>query len=429
MDPAEAMASPLDWSVFANQGRWKPYPHLVRLGWDVYRLCTYPKFNRLLVVEPPRHGKSYFISRNTPTWYLKRNPDDWVISAGYGDQLTRRWGRAVRNQLDEYSWMDGIRSDPRHRAADNWGVEGREGGMMAVGTGGGITGYGAKLFLMDDPIKGHEAAGSITQRDKLWEWWVSDARSRMEPGGKILLIQTRWHEDDFAGRILKEMEVGGEHWHVHHMAALSDEHGKPLICTESNVGEGVALCPERYSVDDLWKIRKEIGAYHFNCLYQGCPTHAPGQFWDPVLFNESIWVDSIPATQTRYCVIANDPSLGKDQKRADYNAVVALSTSDADLIYVDCEMERCGAYGSIEMMSRLIDRLPQKPHVIAVESVAFQSVLCDILRPALQNSGIPRGSLASTPPLICCTRSSATVSWSKNSGRVSPIWEGVLCTQ
>jgi len=232
------------------------------------------EIRRLMIFMPPRHGKTELAGIRFPAWYLGRHPDHPIIFASYSASLAQGKSRECRNLVESrpyqnvfgrFSCVDRPVSlaDDR-RAVQAWAIEGRRGGMLASGVGGGITGYGAKLFIIDDPHKNRQEANSATIRDAIWGWYGSTARTRLEPGAAVILIQTRWHQDDLAGRLLRlaGSDPKADQWAVLHMPALTEE--------------GEALWPERYPVQELERIKATIGSWEFEALYQGRPRPREG---------------------------------------------------------------------------------------------------------------------------------------------------------
>lgn len=226
------------------------------------------EISRLTISMPPRHGKSSLASQIFLAWYLGRHPDRSIITATYGQELSDDFGRRVRNFV----------SDPLHRAIfpgfrladDSTSVRRFNttlgGSYYAVGRGGAITGRGADLLVIDDPIKDAAEAHSETIRRGLHEWYTTVAYTRLQPKAPIVLVQTRWHEDDLAGRLLREHP---ENWTVLSLPAIAET-------DESFRRAGEALWPQTFSIEDLEKIRVEIGGRAFNSLYQQRPAAASG---------------------------------------------------------------------------------------------------------------------------------------------------------
>ena len=169
---------------------------------------------RLAIFMPPRHGKSILTSEFFPAWYMGRNPDKFIICSTYAQDLADDFGRKVRNQLQDKQYEDLFPN--AHLSTDSASVRrfhtSRGGVYFAVGAGSAITGRGAHLLLIDDPIKGREEADSQAMRKNLLDWYRATAYTRLMPNGSVILIQTRWHEDDLAGWILKE--TGHEGWDI-----------------------------------------------------------------------------------------------------------------------------------------------------------------------------------------------------------------------
>jgi predicted phage terminase large subunit-like protein len=226
---------------------------------------------RLLLTMPPRHGKSEFASKYFPAWFLGTQAHKRVILASYEADFASSWGRKVRDLLSEHGpecFGISIRSDSS--AADRWEIDKHGGGMQTAGVGGPITGKGADLLVIDDPVKNAEEAQSPTYREKQWDWFTSTAYTRLEPGAAVVLIQTRWHADDLAGRILANP---AEPWEVINLPALAED-DDPL-----GRQPGEALWPNRYDADALGKIKATIGTFWFSALYQQRPTPREGSFF------------------------------------------------------------------------------------------------------------------------------------------------------
>jgi len=226
------------------------------------------QIQRLMIFMPPRHGKSLLSTRFFPAWYLGRHPERFIITVSYGQELADDFGRGVRNLV----------SDPLHRAIfpgfrladDSTSMRcfntTSGGSYYAVGRGGPITGRGAHLLIIDDPLKDREEAQSETIRRTLHEWYASVAYTRLQPGAAIVLLQTRWHEDDLAGRLLREHSAG---WEVVSLPAVAET-------DESFRRTGEALWPQKFPLDVLEQIRVAIGGAAWASLYQQRPAAAEG---------------------------------------------------------------------------------------------------------------------------------------------------------
>ena len=227
------------------------------------------KTKRLMVFMPPRHGKSLTASCIFPAWFLGRNPGRSVITASYGAELAEDFGRRVRNFM----------SDSLHAAifpectlaADSAAQRRFDttagGSYYAVGRGGAVTGRGADLLLLDDLLKDSEEARSETIRRSMHDWFQHVAYTRLAPGGALVLIQTRWHQDDLPGRLLREHP--DENWHVINMPAIAEADD------EFRKG-GEALWPERFPVEVLKGIRSAVGGSAWDSLYRLQPSASEG---------------------------------------------------------------------------------------------------------------------------------------------------------
>lgn len=264
------IASPLLFATNASEGKWKPQRHLAYIDRKITDAIAGRGSKRLIVTIPPRHGKSLFISQWFPAWHIGMYPAKRVILASYEAEFAGTWGRKARGVLEEHGHWFGVQVDPSSRASSRWGVSGYAGGMQTAGAGGPLTGSGADVLVVDDAIKNAEEAYSDTIRNKIWDWWLSTAYSRLEPGGIAIVLHTRWHEDDLIGRLIREMESGGEQWEVINFPAIAEEHDV------LGRAPGEALWPERYGVADLERIKNTVGPYWWSALYQQRPAPLEG---------------------------------------------------------------------------------------------------------------------------------------------------------
>lgn len=218
---------------------------------------------------PPRHGKSELVSVFLPAWWLGDRPDDRVILASYESDFAASWGRKVRDVLDEYGpSLFGVNLRADSQAAHRWDIEGRRDGRICAGVGGAITGRGANPLIVDDPVKSPEDAQSDALSSKVRDWWRGVARTRLEPGGAVILVMTRWSEGDLAGRLLAEQQ--GERWEVLNLPALAEE-DDPL-----GREPGQPLWPERFDLADLEATRRALGSYLWTAFHQGHPAPLEG---------------------------------------------------------------------------------------------------------------------------------------------------------
>src|SRR5919202_5572422 len=148
---------------------------------------------------PPRHGKSEFLSKYLPAWYLGTYPDRRVILASYSDTFAAEWGGKARDLLEQHGHLFGVKVRSDSSARDRWEIAAHAGGMVTAGAGGGLTGRGGHLVVVDDPVKSQAEALSDVIRERTHGWFRNVLLPRLEPGGSVILVMTRWHQDDLAG--------------------------------------------------------------------------------------------------------------------------------------------------------------------------------------------------------------------------------------
>lgn len=228
---------------------------------------------RLMITMPPRHGKSQLVSRLFPAYALGRCPDLNIIATSYAASLATSFNRDIQRIIDSDNYREVFPSvrlgtgkmGDASRHSDFFEIAGRSGSYLSAGVGGGITGRGGEILIVDDPFKDHEDADSETIRNRVWNWYTSTLYTRRSPGAGIIIINTRWHCDDLSGRLLEAEKRGeGDRWECINFPAIA-EHDEP------HRKQGEALHPERYPLKDLLQIQKAIGSRDWNALYQQHP--------------------------------------------------------------------------------------------------------------------------------------------------------------
>ena len=231
-----------------------------RLLLDRLDLLRTGKIDRLMVLMPPGSAKSTYASVIFPAWWLARHPGHAIIAACHTNNLATHFARRVRNLAAEHAAELGYEITPTQRANTDWTTT-SGGGYFAAGVRGPVTGRRADLVLLDDPIKSHAEADSVVLRDNLWDWYRSDLLTRLKPNGRVVLIMTRWHEDDLGGRVLDSPDG----WDVLKLPALA-EAGDPL---GRRLGE--PLWPEWEGAAALARKRAAVGPRVWSALYQQDP--------------------------------------------------------------------------------------------------------------------------------------------------------------
>lgn len=309
---------------------------------------------RLMLLVPPRHGKSTLASISLPSWHLGHMPHHEIINIGYNLELPTRFSRRVREIVSspEYAAIfPDTQLDPRSQSVEAW-LTTEKGGFTAAGVGGGITGKGAHVLIVDDPIKNMEEADNFTTREKLEDWFFAAAYTRLAPGGGILLIETMWHDDDLAGRLMSKMQYQdmADQYEVIRYPAISEQYeyrhrhtfeihrteeplpeGEALQSHELLRKPGEALHPERYSLAFLEQVKaQDNGGRIWSALYQQDPVPREGLFFKEDCFHMA---PAMPSKEHRRYYMAWDFAISQKQ-RADWTVGVTLMQDDKDNLYV-----------------------------------------------------------------------------------------------
>lgn len=349
---------------------------------------------RLMIFMPPRHGKSELASRRFPAWFLGRNPDRSVIAASYNSELATDFGREVRDIVASrlFTNVFDVKLSENSQAAGRWHTNGR-GGYVAAGVGTAVTGRGAHVLLIDDPFKDRVEADSEVTREKVWRWYTSTAYTRLEGDvapealddddiwndflediqtgdaeafeGAIVLIMTRWNEDDLGGRLLAAEAKGGDQWEVLDLPALNDK--------------GEALWPQKYSAERLERIKKAIGPRDWSALYQQRPSPDEGTYFRREWFKRHAAADPKTASAGRHVYITSDFAVSEG--RGDYTEHGVWGYGHDETLY---QLDWwSGQTASDEWIERLIDMVAKwKPLCYFGE----QGVIEKAVRPMLTRS-------------------------------------------
>ncbi|MCB0134197.1 MAG: terminase family protein [Caldilineaceae bacterium] len=334
---------------------------------------------RLMLLMPPRHGKSELASRMFPSWHLGRFPDHEFIACSYNVSLAMSFSRKVKEVMSDpvYQGIFETRLHPDFQAAEEWAISGHRGGYVAAGVGGGITGKGAHVLTIDDPIKNAEEAASADLREKLWEWYTSTAYTRLAPGGGVLIIQTWWHDDDLAGRVQQAMKDDPEadQFEVVKYPAIAEadewldmatqelirvEHSEPALVNDEDPDQvaqvssaaakrapdapegtactlkllrpkGGALHPERYNLRRLRQIKRTLPTQWWSALYQQNPVPDEGVYFTKDMFRQA----APPRLSESYVCVAFDFAIGEKQQNDYTVGTVSLLDSDDMMHFVD----------------------------------------------------------------------------------------------
>lgn len=302
---------------------------------------------RLIINMPPRSGKSELASRVFPAWHLGRNPKHEVIACSYAGSLANDFSKKVR----------GLLRDPRFTtvfpdvelAKDSQSIEvwntNHGGGYVAAGVGGPITGRGAHILVIDDPLKNREDAESESTRQSIWDWYTSTAYTRLAPGGGVIVMMTRWHDDDLGGRLLNAMDNGvGDEWRVVRYPAIAEH-------DELFRDAGEALHPERYPLKALERIKRTIGPRDWSALYQQNPVADDGDYFRRDDF-QFFLPDELPPLEEMNFYTAWDLAIGQKEMN-DFTVGITVGVDRKDDIWV-VDVQR-GRWGSLEIIEKMLE--------------------------------------------------------------------------
>lgn len=329
------------------------------------------------------------MSRWFPAWHIGTNPDDRIILASYEASFASEWGRKARELITEHGKeYFGVRVRENVAAREHWevdkayrvgeAVEWRpaEGGMHTAGIGGGLTGRGGDIVIIDDPIKNAQEAFSATIRENVWDWFDSTLMTRLEPNAAVIVIMTRWHEDDLAGRLIERSEAGGEHWDVYNLPALAEEND-PM-----GREPGAALWPERYDEKRLEEIKADRGEYWFSAMYQQRPIPVGKALFSRVntrrytYENNAYWLHQpdgsrlpvLPQSLTKFATVDLAASL---KETADFTVISTWGmTPQRDMLLLDSVRVRLEGPDQTPLMRDVW--LTQRPAAFYIEATGYQ---------------------------------------------------------
>lgn len=355
-----------DYLVMVHHGHYKILRHTDLVVQYLQRIADGEQLN-LLIEMPPRHSKSMTVTETFPSFFLSKNPDKKVITAAYSDGLAKKFGRLNRNKFSEFSHLFGLGLADDSKSNTQWSINGKLGQMIATGIGGSITGEGADLMIIDDPIKNSKEARSKTIRDNIWAEWEATLSTRLQDNASLIIIQTRWHEDDLTGRMLSQSPRDFIRLRLPAIAEDEDD----LLGRE--IGE--PLAPE-LGYDEEWALQKEmeVGSKVWSSLYQQRPAPESGDIIQREWFN---YYTVLPARLDRI-VISWDMTF-KSGKDKDYAVGQAWGIKGADKYLID---EIRGQFGFTQTL-QAFKTFKAKHHeasAILVEDKANGPAIIDTLK-------------------------------------------------
>lgn len=328
---------------------------------------------RLLLMMPPRSGKSEISSRHYAAWVLGQHPDWEIIAASHTGSLTMSFSRYLRDLIRDPAYsavFPDARLDPSSQSVENWNLT-RGGGYLAAGVGTGITGRGAHILLLDDLVKDIEAADSLTIRDNTWEWYISTAYTRLAPGGGVLGLMTWWHDDDWAGRIQNAMAAGeGDQFEVVRYPAIN-ESGDEYLLEDDTIVEippgytvpqgarrtrphNTAIHPERYTTEAMLRIKRNAIAAGmkrtWDALYQQNPIPDEGNYFSKEMFR---YYSTAPRREDLYVYQAWDFAISTG-KESDFTVCATVGVDHRDACYV-LDIRRFKTADGIHLAETMVD--------------------------------------------------------------------------
>lgn len=336
-----------DYVEYVHHGVYQQYRH-TELICEALQPIADGEQKHILIEMPPRHSKSMTVTESFPSYYIGRNPGKRVITAAYSDNLARKFGRLNRNKLMEFgSDLFQVGISVEKSAGNNWGIEDSRGGMIATGIGGSVTGEGADLLIIDDPVKNAEEANSTTMRDKVWSEWESTLSTRLHKGGSVIVVMTRWHEDDLIGRLL---ERSPHNWERLRLPAIAEDTDDLL---DREVGE--ALCPE-LGFDETWAGMKkiEVGSSVWASLFQQRPSPAEGN-----IFNRNWWKFYKTTPRRFHEIVQSWDCTFKDSASSDYVVGQVWGKVGADKYLLDQVRAQMDFPATVQAIRTLSQKWPK----------------------------------------------------------------------
>jgi predicted phage terminase large subunit-like protein len=345
--------------------------------------------SRLVISLPPQEGKSSRVTKAFPLWMLCRDPDLRLGIAAYAQTLAEGFGREIRNWIttfdgDEGTLDLGLRIARDNGAARRWQLDGHRGGVTCVGIGSGLTGRPLDGLLIDDPFADAEQAESAYYRDRVWDWWQAVGSTRLAPGAPVVVILTRWHEDDLAGRLTRAED--GHLWRVINIPALADHNPDTGQADPLGRRPGEWLTSARGRSVEQWEaIRVRSGSRVFNALYQGRPSPELGDVWQRPWWRrypDMLWTlngDGTYRVDGMDEVIQSWDMTFKDTKASDFVVGQVWGRCGADVFLLDQIRKRLSFTATVTAFEAMTAKWPQTRAKL-VEDKANGTAVIDTLK-------------------------------------------------
>jgi predicted phage terminase large subunit-like protein len=331
---------------FARACNYEPAPHHCYIIQHLEKVAA-GELRRLLIAAPPGSAKSTYASVIFPAWYLARHPDHQIICASHTVELAEKHARRARNLIMEHSTVLGVELADDSQSAGRWTLK-SGGSVFAVGAGGVVVGQRADAIIIDDALRGREEAHSESAREKLYEWFVSDVLTRLRPGGRIVLISTRWHEDDLFGRL-----ADSSRYKIVSLPAVAESDDDPL---GRKPGEYLWDSDPEYPYGEFLRAQREVQLpSNWSALFQQRPAPEEGDYFKAEWFRP---MTVTPAREQLHIYGASDYAVSEG--RGDYSVHVIVGLDpDGQLYLLDCWRKQAGTDESVEKFCDLV--LQYKP--------------------------------------------------------------------
>ena len=323
------------------------------------------KSPRLMLFMPPRHGKSEIVSRRFPVWHMGHNPHHEIILASYGADLAATMSLSARQAArDSAEWWPSLVPGEKW-TSEEWSL--KAGGIFrSTGVRGPTTGKGAHIAIIDDPVKDAEEAGSPTIKARNLEWYQSTLYTRLAPGGGVLILMTRWAEDDLAGKLLEAQKSGGDVWQVVNYPAIAEQ-------DEPHRKAGEALHPERRDIAELNRIKANLSGYWWAALYQQRPTPSEGSIFKREWFNQRY--TALPTLDDT--IISCDLTF-KNSDGADYVVLQVWGRKGPDVYLIDQVRARMDYPATRQAIRDLRAKYPRTSAVVVEDKANGPAIIAEL---------------------------------------------------
>ncbi|MDX3124933.1 phage terminase large subunit [Streptomyces scabiei] len=320
---------------------------------------------RLIWTMPPQEGKSQRVSRTFPAWMLARDPDKRIAIASYELGTARRWGRAIRNDIRSNREKFDLRIRNDTSSAQEWQLEDHAGGVYSVGVAGALTGRPVDILIIDDPIKDRAQAESEVFRERVWDFWTDTARTRFGADTAVIVVLTRWHEDDLAGRLIRQ-DVRGEWRHVNIPAEADHDPAKGQIDALGREPGAYLLSARGRTPTDWEHTKQDVGSRTWTSLYQGHPSPDSGNVWKrqwwrrygtPLWSQHPTLPDAYTVHEVDQLIMTWDMAF-KDTKSSDYVVGQVWARRGADVFLLDQIRKRLSFTDTLAAFQGMVARWP-----------------------------------------------------------------------